>query len=98
MWLKVVYDEKDILRWPNKLSGVFVTLCNDITAPIEPGLKSFRVSPIFPLDKNLLDCAVENTTVNFYNFSNAYRILGKVEKFGSKFLKSNTFFRLDFLQ
>jgi hypothetical protein len=91
MWLKIVYDEDDIPKWANKHSDIKVALDYGVVAPTED-IKSFRVSPIFPLVKDIAEISIENTEIYFFNFKDAYRLLGKIERSSSQYLRESIYF------
>jgi hypothetical protein len=92
MWLKIVYDEEDIAKWPINPDKIIVSLSNEKTVPINDDLRSFRVSPIFPLIPDYKINSIEDSVIFFFNFSNAFRVLGRIEKMGSDELKNSVFF------
>ncbi|WP_316849632.1 hypothetical protein [Pedobacter agri] len=94
MWLKIFYDNSDIPEWWSKEpSKVSVELDFSKIAPISDNQKSFRISPIFPLVQNELR-SIDNNTIHFYSFSNAYRVLGRIQLLGSKELQECVFFSI----
>ncbi len=93
MWLKIFYDKDDIPEWrsPDPIK-VTVQLDFDVSVPVPDDLKSFRVSPIFSLSGISTLNSIVDTKIIFYNFSNAYKVLGRIEKAGSPELKDSVFF------
>lgn len=94
MWLKIVYDEESIAKWPEQPENISVFIDLTISAPVEDGNKSFRVSPIFPLLPDSPVPDITNGQIRFYNFQNAFRVLGQIMNRGSKRLKLSTYFSL----
>lgn len=94
MWLKITYNEDDILKWPSKANTISVAVINSVIAPITEDFKSFRISPIFSLNPLVKSVPIENATIAFYNFPNAYSVLGRIDKLASDDLKGRVFFCL----
>src|SRR5580658_6749451 len=94
MWLKISFSEEQN-QDRDQLQYSKITLIKSLVAPIavEKG-HTFRVSPVFPLIEN--DCSIDfrNNVLHFFNFSNAYRVIGRIDKMGSDELKKSIFFSL----
>jgi hypothetical protein len=86
MWLKIVYNEEDSDK---DIKKIFIG--DDLEAPIGND-GSYRLSPIFPLVPPGVIPDLSKTTIHFFSFKNAYRVLGRVERKGSKKLTSSIFF------
>jgi len=94
MWLKIVYNENDIANWHEKSEKISVFLEDSHSVIIPNTSKSFRVSTVFPLIPDNKKTTIDNCIILFFSFPNAYCVLGRVEKKGSKELKESTYFSL----
>jgi hypothetical protein len=92
MWLKIVFDEGNYSQWNNEPFNITVSIETDLVAPIEQGPRSFRISPIFPLLDKIKSVPIKDIDIYFFNFSNAYRVLGRIKSTGSPELKASIFF------
>ena len=92
MWLKIVYDEEAMVNWPDTNQKISVYIEDGDCVNINHGLKTFRVSPIFPLVNGINNINIEESIIYFFNFENAYKVLGRLDKIGSSELKNSTFF------
>lgn len=92
MWLKLVYDEEEISKWPFDPHNLKVVIEDSNVVSIPNSFKNFRVSPIFPLVENIEtpDCA--NVKILFFHFPNAYRTLGRLKNIGGESLRKSIFF------
>ncbi|NLU92311.1 hypothetical protein [Chitinophaga sp. Ak27] len=94
MWLKIVFDEEEFSKWPKNNVYPNVSISFEKTAPISNDNKTFRISPLFPLAKEINITSIGNTSIHFFEFQNSYRILGLIEKRGTKELISSTYFSI----
>jgi len=94
MWLKIVYDENDIPNWPNRFNNILVSINLEKIAPVDQEFKSFRISPIFPLNGKDSQIDISNTNIFFYSYPNSFRVLGRLENLGSKSLIDSIFFSI----
>lgn len=92
MWLKIVYNINEIIKWPIKLNNIEVLLESSNVAPVSDDLRTFRISPIFPLNIDNQYNSIKNTTIYFFNFDNAYRVLGRIEQKGTEQLRRCVYF------
>jgi hypothetical protein len=92
MWLKLIYDEEEIAKWPFDPKNLKVVIEERKTVSLPSEYKSFRISPIFPLLESNTVPSLGNTSINFYHYPNPYRILGRIKNIGSGELKSCIFF------
>lgn len=93
MWLKIEFNEEDIVNWAQTPTKICVSISDSKTAPISTN-KAFRLSPIFPLTEENNVIQFDIMELHFFNFSNSYRVLGRVDKIGSDNLKKSVFFSL----
>lgn len=93
MWLKIEFNEEDIVNWSQNPTKICITLVEAETAPVSTN-KTFRLSPIFPLTNVNNDIELDRTELHFFSFPNPYRILGRVEKKGTEQLKNSVYFSL----
>ena len=89
MWIKIVYDEDDLVQRRNRPKNLSVAIENSEIAPVPSDFKSFRLSRIFPLNGSSNKINLENSKISFFNYVNAYRILGIINKIGSQSLKEH---------
>lgn len=96
MWLKIVYNEDDMANWQKVKQKISVSFESSITVNSDfEGHDGFRVSPIFPLlAENIHVPDLAHNTIRFYNFRNAYHVLGSVTTTGSEELKGALYFSL----
>ena len=92
MWLKIVYNLNEIIKWPIKSNNIEVSLDSASVAPIPVDLRTFRISTVFPLLPEIQTKSIKNTTIYFFNFDNAYKVLGRIEQKGSDKLRKCVFF------
>ncbi len=95
MWLTVIYKDNEINKWPTRPKSIMVKVHNDITIPITDDNRTFRVSPIFPLNKENTNIPqTDNCKIHFLNYANAYRVLGKIGIKASDQLKDSIYFSI----
>lgn len=93
MWLILKYDESEIVKWPFDPKNLKVYIEGKNTISIPADFKSFQNSPIFPLiETNDNIPSLDDTTIHFYHFPNAYRVLGRIRDKGSDALKLCVYF------
>lgn len=94
MWLKVQFDEHEFAMRPRETTNTLVEISSGPVAPANSNHRTYRVSPIFPLDKNVTSVDLEKVSMSFLEYQNAYRVLARIERLGSPELIKSTFFSL----
>jgi hypothetical protein len=94
LWLKISYKENDKGEPPIKERKVLVAIDSKKSVPETSRQETFRVSPIFPLVLGRKKPECKNTSIYFFNFRNAFRVLGRIQASGSPQLKSSVYFSL----
>lgn len=94
MWLKIDFKEEDIVNWSTNPKNIIVSISDSKIAPVDSDSNSFRLSPIFPLCEEYIIESLDSTSIHFFNFSNAYRVLGRIDRKGTDKLKKCVFFSL----
>ena len=91
MWLKISYSPDKLQNYNFGGQTVSVEVVGDTCVPVRDTDRSVRVSPIFPLvdsapfDEDAYD-------LHFFEFSDPFRILGRINQFGSLELKNHVYF------
>jgi len=92
MWLKISYSPDKLQDYSFDAQTVGVELISDICVPVSESDTSIRVSPIFPLIEDSLPSNEASYEIRFFEFSNPFKILGRINQYGSDQLKSRTYF------
>ena len=92
MWLKISYSPDKLQDYSFDAQTVSVELISDICVPVTQSDTSIRVSPIFPLIEDSLPSNEASYEIRFFEFSNPFKILGRINQYGSDQLKSRTYF------
>jgi hypothetical protein len=93
MWFKIIFEEGKNTAPENPYTyTIAVEILNQRIAPVDDSSNTFRLSPIFPLRKDSPVPNITNCHIHFFNFRNAYRALGRLDKIAGDDLKSNVFF------
>ncbi|MGH9763433.1 MAG: hypothetical protein ACREAC_21590, partial [Blastocatellia bacterium] len=92
MWLKVSYAPVGLKDYNFEAQKVRVELLSDICVPVSSDDISVRLSPIFPLTEDSSPPGEASYEIRFFEFSNPFQILGRINQFGSDHLKSRTYF------
>ncbi|MET3980680.1 hypothetical protein ABIB62_003284 [Mucilaginibacter sp. UYP25] len=94
MWLKIVYEEGFNTHYSKELNKVRVSISNETSAPVEDFDISFRVSPIFPLLETEDIPDLSKNKIYFFNYSNAFRALGRIISVADEEVKKCVFFSI----
>lgn len=92
MWLKVSYSSDKLQDYNFDAEAVGVELVLDTCAPVADTDPSVRLSPIFPLIEDAEPLDQASYELHFFEFSNSFQILGKINQYGSVQLKNRTYF------
>src|SRR5258706_7181503 len=87
MWLKISYSPDKLQNYNFDGQTVSVEIVVDICVPVRDTDRSVRVSPIFPLVEDSTPFDEHSYELHFFEISNPFRILGRINQFGSIELK-----------
>ncbi len=92
MWLKINYNKGLFEHELFQAGTISVELTDSPAAPITTGDASIRLSKIFPLvEGNYLVPKLESATIYFFEFVNAFRILGRIKQIASPELSASVY-------
>lgn len=94
MWLKVEFDEHEFAMRPRETTNTLIEIVSGPIAPANSNHRTYRVSPIFPLDKKVTSVNLDKVTMSFLEYKNAYRVLARIQSLGSVELVKSTFYCL----
>ncbi|HKP37293.1 MAG TPA: hypothetical protein VJT71_10570, partial [Pyrinomonadaceae bacterium] len=92
MWLKISYSPDKLQNYNFDGQTVSVEIVGDTCVPVRDADRSVRVSPIFPLVDPATPFDELSYEIYFFEFSDPFRILGRINQFGSVELKNHTYF------
>lgn len=69
-----------------------IDLVETSSAPIPSDGVTVRVSPVFPLSETFVVPDLTTAEIQFFEFTNAFRCLGKIQQLGTPLLKSRVLF------
>ena len=91
MWLKATFEEKKNTTPEDPYTyDITVDISDEKIAPVDTSWNTFRLSPIFPLKYGIPIPNISNCQIHFFNYSNAYRVLGRLDKIATAELKSQS--------
>jgi hypothetical protein len=92
MWLKVSFSLHNLRNYNFDDQSVSVELLDGSCIPVSDPDGEVRLSPIFPLVEETSRFSESSYEIRFFEFSDPFRVLGRINQYGSERLKNQIYF------
>lgn len=92
LWMRASYRPDEIEPYRLVPDVITLELIESACVPIASDGLIVRLSPVFPLSEALAPPLLVTADIHFFEFTDAFRCLGKIQQFGSPLLKGRILF------